>query len=106
MWCSHTRASTQGRRSAAACAAHAADDLADVVAALGGKRPPPLGRLATMPDESAPRIRLTPIPDDVVLVVRGDELDRSVLEADAVRFHRRFTSWGRYGISAFLARDD
>ncbi len=59
-----------------------------------------------MADESTPRVRLTPIPDDAALVVRGDELDRSVLEADAARFHRRFTSWGRYGISAFLARDD
>jgi hypothetical protein len=59
-----------------------------------------------MPVEPTPRVRLTPIPEDVALVVRGDELDRDVLEADAARFHRRFTSWGRYGISAFLARDD
>ena len=59
-----------------------------------------------MPDESTPRVRLTSIPDDVALVVRGDELDRAVIEADASRFHRRYTSWGRYGISAFVARDD
>jgi hypothetical protein len=46
------------------------------------------------------------IPDDAVLVVRGNELDPDVLRADAVRFRRRFGQWGRYGVSAFAAADD
>lgn len=33
-----------------------------------------------------PRIRLTALPDKSVLVVRGDELDESILRADAERF--------------------
>ncbi len=53
-----------------------------------------------------PRMRRTPIPDDVLLVVRGDELDEEILRADARRFHRRFDQWDRYGVSAFLAFDD
>jgi hypothetical protein len=53
-----------------------------------------------------PRVRRAPIPDEAVLVVRGDELDPDVLTADAQRFHRRFKAWGRYGVSAFLATDD
>jgi hypothetical protein len=56
--------------------------------------------------ESVPRIRLAAIPDDVTLVVRGDELDLEILRTDATRFWRRFHGWGRYGISAFLAADD
>lgn len=59
-----------------------------------------------MPSESAPRIRLVAIPDDAVLVVRGDELDPRILRADATRFRRRFEEWGRYGVSGFLAADD
>jgi hypothetical protein len=59
-----------------------------------------------MPAEPTPRVRHAPIPDEAVLVVRGDELDPDVLTADAERFHRRFKAWGRYGVSAFLATDD
>jgi hypothetical protein len=59
-----------------------------------------------MPAEPTPRVRRAPIPDEAVLVVRGDELDPHVLAADAERFHRRFKAWGRYGVSAFLATDD
>ena len=51
-------------------------------------------------------MRRAPIPDEAVLVVRGDELDPDVLAADAERFHRRFKAWGRFGVSAFLATDD
>ena len=58
-----------------------------------------------MPERS-PRVRLTPLPDDSVLVVRGDELDAAVLAEDAARFHERFDEWGRYGISAFVAASD
>ena len=59
-----------------------------------------------MPGEPQPRVRRTPIADDAVLVVRGDELEPGVIRADATRFHRRFKAWGRYGISAFLAADE
>lgn len=59
-----------------------------------------------MPAENLPRIRLVAIPDDAVLVVRGDELDPRILRVDATRFRRRFAEWGRYGVSGFLAGDD
>lgn len=52
-----------------------------------------------------PRIRQAPIPDDAVLVVRGDDPE-TVLAADAQRFRRRYAGWGRYGVSAFVARDE
>lgn len=56
--------------------------------------------------EPTPRVRRAAIPDEAILVVRGDELDPDVLAADARRFHRRFKAWGRYGVSAVLATDD
>jgi hypothetical protein len=56
--------------------------------------------------ESAPRVRLTPIPDGGVFVVRGDELDRELLADDARRFRERFAGWDRYGISGFYAASD
>jgi hypothetical protein len=59
-----------------------------------------------MPADGIPRFRLRVIPDDAVLVVRGDELDPTMLATDAGRFFRRFGAWGRYGVSAFLAADD
>lgn len=59
-----------------------------------------------MMSERTPRVRLTSLPDEVVLVVRGDELDPTVLTEDAIRFHERFDEWGRYGISAFVAASD
>jgi hypothetical protein len=59
-----------------------------------------------MARERRPRIRLVAIPDDSVLVVRGDELDSAILRAAAERFHRRFPDWDRYGVSGFLAIDD
>ncbi|HWD51245.1 MAG TPA: hypothetical protein VG412_02505 [Acidimicrobiales bacterium] len=46
------------------------------------------------------------IPDNAVLVVRGEDLDPEILRADASRFLRRFGGWGKYGISAFLAADE
>lgn len=55
--------------------------------------------------ERVPRVRRTPIPADVLLVVRGDELEGDILRADARRFRRRFEAWDRYGVSAFLAAD-
>ena len=56
--------------------------------------------------ENVPRIRRTALPDDALLVVRGDELYERILRADATRFRRRFAAWNRYGVSALLARDD
>jgi hypothetical protein len=56
--------------------------------------------------ENVPRIRRTPLTDDALLVVRGDELDQRILRADATRFRRRFAAWSRYGVSALVARDD
>jgi hypothetical protein len=58
------------------------------------------------PAERLPRVRLTPIPDDGVFVVRGDELNAVLLAEDATRFHERFSEWGRFGISAFYAASD
>ena len=51
-------------------------------------------------------MRLTPVPDEAVLVVRGDELDRQLLSEDSSRFRERFPGWGLYGISAFYAASD
>jgi len=59
-----------------------------------------------MTDPGVPRIRKSPLPDDAVLVVRGDALDTNLLRRDALRFHRRYFAWGRYGISAFYATSD
>lgn len=59
-----------------------------------------------MVGESTPRVRLIPVPDDGVLVVRGDGLDAELLADDAVRFHERFSAWGRFGVSAFYASSD
>jgi hypothetical protein len=59
-----------------------------------------------MAPEPVPRVRLTPIPDDGVFVVRGDELDPALMMEDAERFHARFADWGRHGISAFYAASD
>lgn len=54
----------------------------------------------------APRIRRAGIPDDAVLVVRGDDLESGTSRDQAVSFLRRFPDWGRYGLSAYYARDD
>ncbi len=56
--------------------------------------------------ERTPRVRLAGVPDDVVLIVRGDELDPILLAEDASRFRERFVDWGRFGISAFSAASD
>jgi len=56
--------------------------------------------------EHIPRVRRLPIPNDALLVVRGDELDAEILRADARRFHRRFNAWDRFGVSALVASDE
>lgn len=48
--------------------------------------------------ERIPRIRLRGVHDDSLFVVRGDELDASMLAEDASRFHERFIEWGRVEI--------
>jgi len=53
-----------------------------------------------------PRIRRAPIPADAVLVVRGESGSPSITRTQAQRFLRAFPDWGRYGLSAFSARDD
>lgn len=58
------------------------------------------------PAERIPRVRLTPIPDGGVFVVRGDELDPALLADDATAFRERFSEWGRFGISAFYASSE
>lgn len=58
------------------------------------------------PADRIPRVRLTPIPDDGVFVVRGDELDPALLADDATAFRERFSEWGRFGISAFYAASE
>lgn len=59
-----------------------------------------------MSTQPVPRVRLTPVPDDGVFVVRGDELDPLLLAEDAGRFRARFVEWGRFGISAFYAASE
>jgi hypothetical protein len=54
--------------------------------------------------QAVPRIRSGPIPDDAVVVIRGED-PTVVLRADARRFRRRFPDWDRYGVSGFVARD-
>jgi hypothetical protein len=39
-------------------------------------------------------------------VVRGDDLDPDVGRHQAEAFLRRFPDWGRYGLSAFYARNE
>jgi hypothetical protein len=66
-------------------------------------------KMGPMPDPTplrAPRIRRAPIPGDAVLVVRGDDLDHTTSQHQAEAFLRRFPDWGRYGLSAYYARDD
>jgi hypothetical protein len=54
----------------------------------------------------APRIRRAGIPDDAVLVARGDDLELGTSRDQAMSFLRRFPDWGRYGLSAYYARGD
>ena len=53
-----------------------------------------------------PRVRQAPIPDDAVLVVRGDDLNPATARSQAVAFRRRFPDWGRWGLSGFYARSE
>jgi len=46
------------------------------------------------------------VGSEPLIVVRGDDLDPEILRADALRFHRRYSNWGRFGLSAFGAADN
>lgn len=59
-----------------------------------------------MAEQRLPRIRRAPLPDDAVVVVRGDDLDSATARHQAVAFRRRFPDWGRWGLSAFYARNE
>lgn len=59
-----------------------------------------------MTGDRTPRVRRAPLPDDAVLVVRGDVLDGELLRADAERFGRRYPEWDRAGVSGYYARDE
>lgn len=56
--------------------------------------------------ERTPRIRRAAIPDDAVVVVRGQPADPNEARDLAEDFRRRFTDWGRWGLSAFYARGE
>jgi hypothetical protein len=58
------------------------------------------------PSDPEPRVRRAPIPDDAVVVVRGDDLDPDTAKGQAEAFRRRFPAWHRWGLSAFYARSD
>lgn len=59
-----------------------------------------------MAEPKIPRVRRAPLPDDALIVVRGDDLDPTTSRHQASTFRRRFPDWGRWGLSAFYARSD
>ena len=59
-----------------------------------------------MTEPLEPRVRRAPIPDDAVLVVRGDDLNPDTARSQAVAFRRRFPDWGRWGLSGFHVRSE
>ena len=64
-----------------------------------------VGHYGAMPDQE-PRVRRASIPDDAVLVIRGDDLGQGSGRAQAVAFRRRFPGWDRWGLSAYYARSE
>jgi len=46
------------------------------------------------------------VPDDAVMVVRGDVLDTDLLNVAAARFSGRYPDWDRTGVSGYDARDE
>lgn len=58
------------------------------------------------PTDPEPRIRRAPIPNDAVLVVRGDDLNPDTARGQAEAFRRRFPVWQRWGLSAYYARSE
>lgn len=56
--------------------------------------------------DRVPRIRRAPLPADVLVVVRGEDLLDDDSATQAERFRRRFPDWGRWGLSALYAESD
>jgi hypothetical protein len=56
--------------------------------------------------ERVPRVRRAPLPADAFIVVRADDLIEKSSREQAVEFRRRYPDWGRWGLSAFYARND
>lgn len=60
-----------------------------------------------MDQRREPRIRRRPIPGGAkVVVVRGDDATPDSDRSQATAFRRRFSDWGRFGLSAYYAEDD
>lgn len=59
-----------------------------------------------MTADRTPRVRRAPIPPDAVVVVRGDPGDAAITREQAEQFRRRYPDRGRWGLSAFYARND
>ena len=57
-----------------------------------------------MTDDRIPRIRRAAIPEDAVIVVRGEER-LEVSRRLAGQFRDRFPDWERWGLSGFYARN-
>lgn len=53
-----------------------------------------------------PRIRRTPIPPEAMALLRGNQDDPDLARRQARHFRARFPDWGRFGVSAFYARND
>jgi hypothetical protein len=66
---------------------------------------PGVGHDVAMP-EREPRVRRAPIPNDAVLVIRGDDLEPGTARVQAEAFRRRFAGWDRWGLSAYYARSE
>lgn len=60
----------------------------------------------TIAGPGQPRLRKARLPDDALLVVRGDDLDPATARRQAEAFRRRYATWGRFGLSAYYARGD
>ena len=56
--------------------------------------------------ERTPRIRRSGVPDDALIVLRGDDLRPATARHQAEVFRRRYPDWGRWGLSAFYARNE
>ena len=56
--------------------------------------------------ERVPRVRRAPLPADALIVVRADDLIEDSSREQAAEFRRRYPDWGRWGLSAFYARND
>ena len=63
-------------------------------------------RMATR-EPRVPRIRREAIPATAqVVLVRGDDVSGVDASHAALEFHRRFSDWGRHGLSAYYATSD